>query len=61
VAGKDAQVRSAQGAGRFDELALLDGENLRPHQARVAHPSADGQGQHQVQQAGAEECHKRNR
>ena len=30
----------------------LDGKDLGPHQASVADPSADGQGQHQVEQAG---------
>ncbi len=39
MAGKDAQVRGAQGAGSFHEFPLLDGEHLGPHQASVAtHP-----------------------
>ena len=55
MATEDAQVAGTESTGGFDELALLDGHDLSANQTRVAYPAGDGEGQNQVEEAGAEE------
>jgi hypothetical protein len=55
VAGEDAQIAGADGAGGFDELALAHGEDLGANETGVADPAADGEGEDEVEEPGAEE------
>ena len=61
VAQEEAEVRSAERAGGFDELALSHGENLRADQAGVADPPGDGECENQVSDARAHEGDERDR
>ena len=56
VAHDDAQIAGAEGAGGFDEFAFAGGENLSANQARVADPSAEREGEDEIEDAGAAEC-----
>ena len=55
VANEQAEVRSAERTGGFDELALADCHDLGSHEPGVADPAGDGEGENEVEEAGTEE------
>ena len=56
-----AQIACAQRTCRFHKLAFPRGQDLRTHQARVPYPASEGEGEHEVEDAGAAEGHESNR
>ena len=56
VANDDAQIAGAESARGFNEFAFPRGQNLSANQARVAHPSAERERDHKIEDAGAAEC-----
>jgi len=52
---KHAQAAGAQGRGPHPRTRVAHGHHLRPHQAGIASPAADGQGQHQSWRSPAQE------
>ncbi len=55
MAEHEVEVSGTEGAGGLDELALLDGEYLGADEAGVVDPTGEGEGEDEVQEAGAEE------
>src|ERR1035437_8066915 len=55
VADDDAQVAGTESAGGFNEFAFTGGEDLSADQARVADPSAQGEREHEIEDAGTAE------
>jgi hypothetical protein len=55
VVEHQAEIRRAERAGSLDELALLDGHDLRADEARVVDPVGERERNDEVRQAGAEE------
>src|SRR5580692_11177394 len=55
VADNNSQIGGAEGTGGFDEFAFASGENLSANHARVTDPSAEGEREDEVEDAGAAE------
>ena len=55
VPGEEAKVGGAEGAGGFDEFALLDGHDLGADETGVTDPSGEREGEDEVAEAGADE------
>src|SRR5215467_7701932 len=54
VAPDEPPVEGAEGAGRFHELALSEGERLPAHDPRIGNPAAQREHEDEVAEAGAE-------
>src|SRR6185312_5854586 len=61
VAEHKAEVSGSQRAGGLDEFTLLHRHDLRSHQAGVAHPAGDGEGEDEVLKSWAKEGNDGNR
>ena len=57
----DAQVAGAERACGLDKFALAGGEDLAADQSRIAHPSTEGESEHQVEDPGTAERNESNR
>ena len=54
VAEEDAQAAGTERAGGIDIFSIAHGHDLRADEARIAGPSADGEGEHEVGESGSE-------
>lgn len=52
---EDARAAGSEGAGGFNEFALFDSEYLGADEACVSGPAADGEGEDEILEPGAEE------
>ena len=60
MAEEDAETGSAEGAGGVDVFAVADGHDLGSDEAGVAGPSANGERENEIGEAGTEKGGKGN-
>jgi len=60
VTKKDSPCSDPQGSGGEDMISLLEGQELRPRQTRVAHPTGGRQGDDEVVDAGPQNARQGN-